>query len=65
VAEKPVQTKWGPMTREDAKSLRAVTNGEDNDAVVQWNGQELHVGFGRHLADYIETTLAKRNTRGL
>lgn len=63
--EKPVQTKWGPISRGQAESLKAALDGQDRDATVMWEGQEVLVSFGQYLVQFVETEFGKRNTRGL
>jgi hypothetical protein len=65
MAEKPVQTKWGPMTRAQMESLKTALDGQDRDATINWEGQEVLVSFGLYLVEFVESEFAKRNTRGL
>lgn len=63
--EKPIHTIAGPFDRKRLDLLKQTIEGEDRDSVVRFEGQELHVGFGRYLAEYVEMALGKRNTEGL
>lgn len=65
MAEKPVQTIAGPFDRKRLKALKDTIEGEDREAIVMFEGQELLVSFGQYLAEFVETTLGQRNTRGL
>lgn len=63
--EKPVNTPVGQFDRARLKLLKEAIDGQDKDAVVAFEGAELHVGYGQYLVEYIEGELGKRNTNGL
>lgn len=63
--EKPVQTKWGPWTRDMMNRLKAELKDQDRDAVVMFEGNEVLVSFGNYLVEFLEIEFAKRNTAGL
>lgn len=65
MTEKPVQTIAGPFNRKRLDAMKKTIEGEDRDSVVMFEGQELLVSFGEYLAEYVESELGKRNTRGL
>jgi hypothetical protein len=65
MSEKPVNTIAGPFDRKRLDALNETLKGQDRDSVVMFEGQELLVSFGNYLAEYVETELGKRNTRGL
>lgn len=65
MAEKPVHTIAGPFDRKRLKALKETIEGEDREAVVQFEGKELLVSFGQYLAELVELELGKRNTGGL
>lgn len=67
MTEKPVQTICGPFDRARLKRLKQTIKGYENDRdrIVMFEGQELLVSFGQYLAEFVETTLGQRNTRGL
>lgn len=65
MTEKPVQTIAGPFDRKRLDALKETIKGEDKDSTVMFEGQELLVSFGGYLAEYVESELGKRNTRGL
>lgn len=63
--EKPVQTKWGPWTRDMMNRLKEALEGEDKDSIIMFDGAEVLVSFGNYLVQFLESEFAKRNTRGL
>lgn len=65
MTEKPVQTIAGPFDRKRLNAIKETIKDQDRDSVVMFEGQELLVSFGGYLAEYVETELGKRNTRGL
>lgn len=65
MTEKTVNTICGPFDRERLKLLKQTIDGEDDDTVLQFEGQELLVKFGRYLVEFVEVTLGQRNTEGL
>lgn len=65
MTEKPVNTRVGQFDRARLKLLKEAIDGQDKDAVVSFEGAELHVGYGQYLVEYIEGELGKRNTNGL
>lgn len=65
MAEKPVHTQAGLFDRKRLDALNEVLKDQDRDSVVNFEGQELHVGYGRYLAEFVDVELGKRNTEGL
>jgi hypothetical protein len=65
MAEKPVQTIAGAFDRKRLDALKETIKDQDRESVVMFEGNELLVSFGTYLAEYVETELGKRNTRGL
>lgn len=65
MTEKPVQTIAGPFNRARLQLLNETLKDQDRDSVVLFEGQELHVGYGHYLAEFVEIEFGKRNTRGL
>lgn len=63
--EKPVGTIAGPFDRKRLRALKETIKDQDKDSVVMFEGQELNVGFGGYLAEFVEMELGKRNTGGL
>jgi hypothetical protein len=63
--EKPVGTIAGPFDRKRLGALKETIKDQDKDSVVMFEGQELNVGFGGYLAEFVEMELGKRNTGGL
>lgn len=63
--DKPIQTIAGPFDRKRLTALKEAIKDQDRDSVVMFEGNELLVSFGGYLAEYVETELGKRNTRGL
>ena len=65
MSEKPVNTIAGPFDRKRLEALEEVIKDQDKDSVVKFEAQDLHVGFGQYLAEFVNVELGKRNTGGL
>lgn len=56
-----VTTRFGMFDQARLDKLNETIKGQDREAVVKFEGADLHVGFGRYLAEYVEGELSKRN----
>jgi len=69
MSEPSISTRFGNFRSSDIASLRKTLedSGEDRKAqtVVNWRGQEVVIGFGWYLVEYVEAELAQRNHGGL
>lgn len=65
MTEKPVNTIAGPFDRKRLDKLKETIEGQEPESVVQFEGQELLVKFGKYLVEFVEVTLGQRNTEGL
>ena len=65
MTEKTVNTICGPFDRKRLAALKDTIEGQDDDTVLLFEGQELLVKFGKYLVEFVEVTLGQRNTEGL
>lgn len=65
IDEKPVQTKWGPWTRDMMNRLKAALKDQDRDSTIMFEGKEVLVSFGGYLVEFLEGEFAKRGHAGL
>lgn len=56
-----VHTIAGPFDQTRLDALKVTIQGEAKDALVNFESQELHVGFAQFLVQYVESELSKRN----
>ena len=70
MSDKPVQTVCGAFDRNRLKALKKVVaeaeeSGVGREEVTMFEGQELVIGYGKYLIEFVEMKLGQRNTRGL
>ncbi len=69
MSEPSISTRFGNFRSSDCKSLRKALedSGADrkSETVIKWRGQDVHIGFGWYLVEYVEAELATRpSTQG-